>query len=158
MSKGGLKQIWTTRLTDVSDSAKEDLGSVRFENGKFYKYVKYLEGTGALDVVAGDVVFYDAGTGYTNNEVTADFSDSDPIGAGIVQATITADAKYCWILIKGEASLAQDVVAGAVGNKLTAVGAADKKLDVSALVTDPSCGILTDATAAAMKMIADFPF
>jgi hypothetical protein len=48
-------------------------------------------------------------------------------------------------------------VAGSVGNALTAIGAADKKLDVSALVTDPVVGWLVDDTASAMIMLADFP-
>lgn len=156
MTTYGLKKVFISALDEVSQVNEEGLGTIRLEGNKFYKYVKYKEGTGALDVVAGDVVYY---SDYSASEVTPDLSDTDNVGAGvIVAAAITETDRFCWIQIKGEADLNTDVVAGANGNALTAVGANDKTLDVSALVSDAICAYLLDDTASAQKILCDFPF
>ena len=48
---------------------------------------------------------------------------------------------------KGVATLTTALTAGADGNALTAVGAGDGTLDVSALVTDFICAVAIDASA-----------
>ena len=141
------QRMWPQALTEVSATKKVALGSIRHERSKVYKYVLYDEGTAALDVVAGDVVVYVAATGYTTNTVTPDASDGDGVGAGVILATVTDDAQYIWIQIKGPATLAVALTGGADGNALTSVGAADKTLDVSALVTDSICATAIDASA-----------
>lgn len=104
-------------------------------DGKKYKFVKYAEGTGALDLAAGDVVYYVDVTGYGTHTVTADASDAtgQAIGAGVAQAAVTADASYFWIQIRGEATLSTALGGSAGdGDPLTAKGAADKALTKAA--------------------------
>lgn len=155
MANAGIKKVFVTPLDSVSESDKEGLGVIRFEGGNIYKYVKYVEGTGTLDVADGDVVFYND---YENNEVTADISDTNNIGAGVVQAAVTETDRYIWIKIKGIDTLNTDVVAGANGNALTAVGSNDKTLDVSAAATDAVVAYLLDDSAGSQKILCDFPF
>lgn len=152
----GLKKVFITPLDAVEDTDKEGLGTIRFEGNSIYKWVLYKEGTATLDVVAGDVVGYVAQDGYLASQVTADVTDQDGVGAGVIQAAITATDKYCWVQIKGPATTAAALTAGADGNALTVVGAGDKTLDVSAAVTDAVCAIAQDASA--KKIICDFPF
>lgn len=123
--------------------------------GKVYKFVRYYEGTAAVDGVAGEVCYYYAAGGGQDNSVTSDLSDSVNIGAGVLQANVS-DAEYCWIQIKGPATLTIALTAGADGNALTPVGAGDGTLDVSALVTDHICAYADDASA--QEIICDFPW
>jgi hypothetical protein len=96
-----------------------------------YKCVLYDDGTSTLDIVAGDVVGYVAATGYLAHTVTADVTDTDGVGAGIVLATVTADQTYMWIQLTGPATLNTTLTAGTTaGFALTLVGANDKTLDV----------------------------
>ena len=105
------KTSYITRLTDVDTTDREGVGTLRFENKKMYKYVKYDHGVAELDLVVGDVV------GYLLNEadshfVTADVTSMDtlPVIAGIiVAATVTVDDSYIWIQISGPATLAATV-------------------------------------------------
>ena len=80
------------------------------------------------------------------NEVTSDLSDSANIGAGVLQAVI-ANGSYGWIQTRGVATLTPSLTAGADGNALTAAGATDGTLDVSAAVTDFICAVAVDASA-----------
>ncbi|MAH45006.1 hypothetical protein CMI37_04205 [Candidatus Pacearchaeota archaeon] len=154
----GLPQIYVTGLTDTSTTDLEGVGKLRFEDNKWYKWVKYDEGAGALDIVAGDVVYYDnaAGSGYVNSIVTADLSDSDEVGAGVVMATVTVTATFMWIQIKGVATLSTALTAGADGDALTATGTTDKTLDIADDDLDAVVGVAIDASA---KIIyCDFPW
>lgn len=125
--------------------------------GKIYKFVQYDTGAGSVAAVAGQVAFYYAPSGASagaTNVVTSDVSDSAGLGAGVLQSA-PADGEYCWVQIKGAATLSIALAAGADGNALTAVGATDGTLDVSALVTDAVVAYAIDADA---KIIAcDFP-
>ena len=129
---------------------------------KMYKYVIYEEGTGALDLAAGDVVYYVDDTGYGANTVTADVSDATgaEIGAGVAPAAVTADGSYFWVQIKGPATVAVTIGGTpADGDPLTATGAADKALT---LATE-GAGTLTSVVAigvdvSAKEIICDFPF
>lgn len=115
-------------------------------DGKVYKFVKYNVGAGSVAAVAGNVCYYYQDEGYSTNVVTSDVSDSVAIGAGVLQAA-PADGEYCWIQIRGTATITPALTAGADGNALTAVGATDGTLDVSAAVTDHICAIAEDASA-----------
>ena len=86
--------------------------------------------------------------------VTSDLSDSAGLGAGVLQSA-PADGEYCWIQVKGAATITPALTAGADGNALTAVGATDGTLDVSALVTDPVVAYAIDASA--KIIMCDFP-
>ena len=160
----GLKTLFRTQLTDtwLIDSngvnPGDILGDIRWEDNRAYKCVLYDEGAETLDVVANDVVFYDGIAGITNNRVTADLSDTQNIGAGIIMATITVTSTLCWVHIKGgEVTLNTTLSAGGTdGDALTAVGAANKTLRNAANVDDPIVGYLIDDSAD--LMIPDFPF
>lgn len=125
------------------------------ESGKIYKYVKYDTGAGSVAAVAGQVAYYYLAGGAQDHVVTSDLSDSVKIGAGVLQ-NAPADGQYAWVQIKGPATLSIALAGGADGNALTAVGATDGTLDVSALVTDYICAVADDATA--KEIICDFPY
>ncbi len=117
--------------------------------GKTYKFVQYDTGAGPVAAVAGNVCYYYAPSGVSAGAVdvvTSDLSDSANVGAGVLQSA-PADGEYCWIQIGGPATLTTALTAGADGNALTAVGATDGTLDVSALVTDAICAHAIDASA-----------
>lgn len=114
--------------------------------GRVYKFVLFSDGTGNVAAVAGNMVYYVAETGAETWTVTSDLSDSNNIGAGMLMGT-PADGEYCWVQVAGPATLTTALTAGADGNALTAVGATDGTLDVSALVTDFICAVAIDASA-----------
>jgi len=128
------------------------------QSGKVYKFVQYDTGAGPVAAVAGNVCYYYAPGGVSagaTTVVTSDLSDSANLGAGVLMSA-PADNEYCWIQIKGPATLTTALTAGADGNALTAVGATDGTLKVSALVTD---SIVANAVDASAKIImCDFPW
>ncbi len=137
-------------LTDVDTTAKFTPG-VRYtdQDGKVYKYVSYNVAAGSVAAVAGNICYYYAPSGASagaTTVVTSDLSDSAGLGAGVLQAVIT-DGAYGWIQIRGPATITPALTAGADGNALTAVGATDGTLDVSALVTDAVVAFAVDASA-----------
>jgi|TARA_R100000458_G_scaffold9143_1_gene7257 hypothetical protein len=145
-------------VTSVSDTAEFRLGqhgAVIGSPTKLYKYVQYDTGSVGTAAVAGEACYYYTLDGYKNNQVTSDLSDSVEIGAGILQAVMT-DGQFGWIQIKGPATMTIALSAGADGDPLTATGAADGTLDVSADVTDIVVAIAGDASD--KEIICDFPF
>jgi hypothetical protein len=145
-------------LTAVDSTAKFAPGCIgRTEDGKLYKYVQYETAAGNVAAVAGNVCYYFAPSGASagaTTVVTSDLSDSAGLGAGVLQAVIT-DGAYGWIQIKGAATITPALTAGADGNALTAVGATDGTLDVSALVTDAVVAYAVDASA--KIILCNFP-
>lgn len=143
-------------LTRVYTSADDlagrgfNVGEVhRAQDGKAYKFVQYDTGAGPVAAVAGNVTYYYAPGGASagaTTVVTSDLSDSAGLGAGVLQSA-PADGEYCWIQIRGPATITPALTAGADGNALTAVGATDGTLDVSALVTDAIVAYAIDASA-----------
>lgn len=160
----GIKKVFQTLLADTSSKDKEEVGTLRFEGNKVYKWVKYNNGAGDVASIAGDVAYYygvsgDAVTGgYENNVVTMDRTDAY-LGAGVFQAII-ADGEYGWIQIKGPATLTNTLTAGADGNPLTHIGAdADGRLDVVADGEADTSAIVAYATDIdAKKISCDFPW
>ena len=162
--------MWMTGIKsdEVSTTREFALGTIaaNWEDGAFkvYKYVKYSDGTGNLDLAAGDVVYYVDDSGYGANTVTADVSDSTgaEIGAGVVQAAVTDDNSYIWVQIKGPATVTETLGGSAGdGDPLTCVGAADKALTKAAEADSTGVykavvAIAVDATA--KEIICDFPF
>jgi len=127
-------------------------------DGKVFKFVRYDTGAGPVAAVAGNVAYYYAPGGTSagaTTVVTSDLSDSAGLGAGVLQSA-PADGEYCWIQIKGPATLTTALTAGADGNALTAVGSTDGTLDVSALVTDSIVAFAVDASA--KIVMCDFPW
>ena len=145
--------IFTGVILDETHTSPEFTVGGRFEDedGKVYKYVLFSDGTGNVAAVAGNVVYYGASSTTT---VTSDLSDSVNVGAGVLVGA-PADSEYCWVQIKGEATLATSLTAGADGNALTAVGATDGTLDVSAAVTDAVVAYAIDASED--LILCDFP-
>lgn len=137
------------QLTGAEAGKAPKLGDIYVDyTGKRYKFVKYNNGQ-AVAAVAGNFCYYHAASGASageNTEVTMDLSDSAGVGAGVLQAII-GDGEYGWIQTGGVATLTTALTAGADGNALTAVGATDGTIDVSALVTDHICAIAVDASA-----------
>lgn len=135
------------------------LGDVYFgPDGKVYKFVQYETAAGSVAAVVGNVCYYFAAGGVSAGSftvVTSDLSDSAGVGAGVLQSA-PADGEYCWIQTKGPATITPALTAGADGNALTAVGATDGTLDVSALVTDAVCAYAIDASA--KIIMCDFPW
>ena len=143
------KKIFITRLSDVADTDLEGVGTVRIERNKTYKWVQYDTGAGPVAAVIGNVAYYYAPGGVSagaQTVVTSDLSDSAGLGAGVLQSAPT-DGQYCWIQTRGPATITPALTAGADGNALTAVGATDGTLDVSALVSDAIVAFAIDASA-----------
>ena len=131
------------------------LGVVTGSTGtKIYKYLKYDDGTAAVDGVAGEVAYYYTLDGYKNHVCSSDLSDSIEIGAGVIQANIATET-YGWFQIKGAATLTIGLTAGADGDPLTPTGSADGTLDVSSAATDNVCAIAGDISD--KEIICDFP-
>ena len=130
------------------------LGAVIGETTKLYKFVhNYSLLTSAS---AGDVCYYQQSDGYKNNQVSTDISfSSKEVGAGIMQTSVTFN-HYCWIQIRGPATLSTALTAGADGDPLTAAGAGDKTLDVAASFTDNICAIACDISD--KEIICMFPY
>jgi len=161
----GVQQVWATEITSVSQTQLEVLGAIRFDaTGKIYKYVKYTDGSGNLNMIVGDVVTWDEDSGPEAFLVTCDESDNGTaeIGAGVVQATVLLDADFIWIQIKGLATVAVTPEGSAAdGEPLTATGAGDKALTRakeadSTGVYKHVCAIAVDATA--KIILCDFPW
>lgn len=151
-----------TRTYTAAQLATEGPASVgdHFEaaGGKVYKFVKFNNGVGNVAAVAGNVAYYYAVSGASAGqitEVTMDVTDSGGVGAGVFQS-VPADGEYCWIQIKGPATLTTALTAGADGNALTAVGTTDGTLDLSDAVTDSVVAYAIDASA--KIVMCDFPW
>lgn len=142
-------QSTTPEFTPGSHGVTDSSGT------KIYKYLKYDDATAAVSGVAGEVAYYHTLDGYKLHTCTSDLSDSVEVGAGVIQATIATDT-YGWFQIKGAATLTIALTAGADGDPLTATGAGDGTLDVSATVTDNICAIAGDISD--KEIICDFPF
>ena len=141
-------------VSEVSDTATFNLGQKGLnDDGNTYKYVQYDTGAGSVAAVSGQVAYYYAPSGASAGAVnvcTSDLSDSNEVGAGVLQSAPT-DGQYFWIQIGGTTTLSIALTAGADGDPLTATGATDGTLDVTAAATSPVCAFAIDASA---KIIA----
>lgn len=156
LSGMNLTQTYTTAM--LSEGNTPSVGTHAWVGNKAYKFVQYETAAGPVAAVAGNVCYYYAAGGVSagsSTVVTSDLSDSAGLGAGILQSA-PADGEYCWIQIKGVATITPALTAGADGNALTAVGATDGTLDVSALVTDAVVAYAVDASA--KIIMCEFPF
>jgi len=138
-------------LTDIDATAEFTLGGIgQTDDGKLYKYVQYEAATAAVAGVAGEVAYYAtvAVGDATATIVTSDLSDSDAVGAGVLQAALT-DGTFGWVQVAGVATLTIALTAGGDGDALTPTGAGDGTLDVNiatAANTDV-CARAVDASA-----------
>jgi len=156
MTIAAILGIDPTAQSTTPEFVPGSLGAVTDSNGtKIYKYLKYDDGTAAVDGVAGEVAYYYTLDGYKNHVCSSDLSDSIEIGAGVIQANIATET-YGWFQIKGAATLSIALTAGADGDPLTPTGSADGTLDVSSAATDNVCAIAGDISD--KEIICDFPF
>lgn len=138
-------------LDRIDTTAQFTLGEIgQTSDGKVYKYIKYEQAAAAVDGVADEVAYYAkvAVGDATGTIVTSDLSDSDEVGAGVLQASLT-DGDFGWIQVKGLATLSITLTAGADGDNLTPTGAGDGTLDVNiATAADTNiCATAMDASA-----------
>ncbi len=114
-----LKQVFITAVTASDTTELDNVGDIRQENGKRYKYVKFVTAT----VVANDVVKYASLAGYTASEVAPSATQALVVAGIAVVAQAIND--YGWIQIRGTSgSLAVDltgtpVVGGNVASSAT---------------------------------------
>ena len=138
-------------LTDIDATAEFTLGGIgQTDDGKLYKYVQYEAAAAAVAGVAGEVAYYAtvAVGDATATIVTSDLSDSNAVGAGVLQAALT-DGTFGWVQVAGVATLTIALTAGGDGDALTPTGAGDGTLDVNiatAANTDV-CARAVDASA-----------
>jgi len=143
----GLSASFITGLTDTFLTDKEGVGKHRYEDGKWYKWVLYDDGTGNLDIVAGDALYYLADSFTT---VTADLTDADtlPIGAGIATGTVTVTATYMWIQFKGAATFSLDPLGTTPGDGDAICAPTSTGTDKTVIVDPPDnrsrMGVMSD--------------
>ena len=156
MTIAAILGIDVTAQSTTPEFIPGQLGVVTGSSGtKIYKYLKYDDGTAAVDGVAGEVAYYYTLDGYKNHVCSSDLSDSIEIGAGVIQENIATEF-YGGFQIKGAATLTIGLTAGADGDPLTPTGSADGTLDVSSAATDNVCAIAGDISD--KEIICDFPF
>ena len=163
MSFAPVLGIDITQVHDVPEFRAGQHGAVIGSPTKLYKYVQYDTGDGSVAAVSGQACYYYLLTGYENSVVTSDLSDSNggsnkELGAGILQSAPT-DGQFCWIQIKGPATMSIALTAGDDGDALSATGATDGTLDLSNAVTHIDklrCAYAIDASE--KKIMCEFPF
>lgn len=145
-----LSNIDVTAVHTTAEFALGTLAALTTSQGtKRYKYVQYDTGAGGVAAVSGNVCYVYAVSGASAGQVhvvTSDLSDSAEIGAGVLQSAPT-DGQYCWIQVRGQATLTTALTAGADGDPLTPTGATDGTLDVTTASTDHICAVAIDASA-----------
>jgi len=146
-----MSYIMGMELDRIDTTALFTLGEIgQDSNGKVYKYIQYENGAAAVAGVAGEVAYYAtvAVGDATGTIVTSDLSDSDEVGAGVLQAALT-DGAFGWIQVSGLATLSIALTAGVDGNALTPTGAGDGTLDVNVATAANTdiCARAMDASA-----------
>lgn len=140
----------TYASADLLREGAPKLGEKFFgHDGKVYKFVLFNNGVGNVAAVAGNMAYIYAVSGASAGQtttVTMDLTDTQEIGAGMFMS-VPADGEYCWIQIKGIATLTTALTAGADGDPLTPTGSTDGTLDVTADATSPICAFAIDASA-----------
>jgi hypothetical protein len=155
IASAGFERGKTWDADSINDGSAPSIGTVVWNGNKCYKFVQYDTGAGGVAAVQDQVAYYYTLDGYKNSVVTSDLSDSIELGAGVLQAA-PGDGEYCWVQIKGPATLSIATAAGADGDPLTPTGATDGTLDVSGAVTDHVCAYAGDISD--KEIICDFPF
>jgi len=103
-------RIFNTVLTADDPTAQEELGSLRFEDGKIYKYVQFQDNVSAA---AGAPVLMD---GTYNYKVTVDYTSAAETNAALVcgvALTTNTEGYYGWIQTYGVGTVTlSDAVSG----------------------------------------------
>ena len=110
----GQKVVWSGAVTDVHTNQKEVIGSTRYHGMKVYRYHKFDNGSGNVAAVAGDIVIFNNAA---QDIVLADFSDltgsTHAVVAGMF-VSAPADGQFCWLQVRGPATLRQAINGSAV--------------------------------------------
>lgn len=147
-NSGQQKTTYLTKLTDFKSTDVEGVGTIRWKNGKKYKWVQLTTGSGSVASVVGGVVGYLA-TDDSWHTVCTDQSDCFAnIMAGQIQTAGITTANFCWIQIGGQGAILTNDV-GSVGDGMTMHASSDDTLIVNASVADISGCVLLDSTASA---------
>jgi len=93
----GMKRVFQTKLTDVSSSDKEGVGTVRREGDNKYLYCKGAASTARYDIVA-------IGASYSTAAVSTTTSNY-ATRVAVAQAAVAA-SKYGWYQITGYGTVA----------------------------------------------------
>ena len=109
----GQKVVWSGAVTDVHTTQKEVIGSTRFHGMKVYRYYKFDNGSGSVAAVSGNIAVFKA---TTQDTVTSDVSDGDTnkVAAGMF-VSAPADGQFCWLQVRGPATVNQAINSGADG-------------------------------------------
>tara|TARA_R100001530_G_scaffold45237_1_gene34155 strand:+ start:1671 stop:2153 length:483 start_codon:yes stop_codon:yes gene_type:complete len=109
----GQKVVWAGAVTDVHTNQKEVIGSTRFHGMKVYRYYKFDNGSGSVAAVSGNIAVFKA---TTQDIVTSDVSDGDTnkVAAGMF-VSVPADGQFCWLQVRGPATVNLAVNSGADG-------------------------------------------
>ena len=142
-----MKQLPATKLTANDATAKEELGRVRWEGGKAYRYVLVED----ANLANGDVVEFSDTSGY---EVTNDRAGGGSIGrvvAGVAIGVVT-DAQYGWIQVSGRHTAVKTDGGVAAGDNLVPHTNKDGKADTG---TSASTVVITAGQVFGHALAAD---
>ncbi len=111
-----------------------NLGQVFEVNGKFYRLVKFDNGTGNVAAIDGGIVYWKEKSTYT---VTTDASDAEGLANGVAGGTHVAvtDAYYFFIQIGGDQAAVQVAASTVNGDKLSGHASTDLILTRTAAAT-----------------------
>jgi hypothetical protein len=144
---------WMTAVTAADTSAKEELGVLRFENGRVYKYVRAVDGA----IGAGFVAEY-SGTGGTTVRLAV---ASAQIYAGVAETALSS-GNYGWVTVQGLTSAMCNssvtagnglIVAGTAGMLTVATSASLARAQAIALTTGLGSTAGTTATAVVVSCL-----
>jgi len=153
----GIKTIFQTAIDEYTHTDVEELGTIRWEGEKVYKWVESALVTVAYYPRAGEVGVYFSDR-YDESLVLSHGSSGDGLGAGVWQSNqdlSSGGVRFSWIQIKGPSVISVAVTAGVAGDAMTSVGADDSTLDVMAGSTATPVANLTNATAPITKGSCD---
>jgi hypothetical protein len=90
------RQIFKTKIDEVSAVARDPLGALRWENDKLYKYLKNVE---AATCPVGHLTKYANAAGHSAHECTR--STSQDLAAAGVAAAAVPQNHFGWFQLKG---------------------------------------------------------
>lgn len=153
----GFKQSFVQALTEVSSTAKDQVGDLRREGNKTYMYVKLQNTTATVAGVAGDPVAYAvADSAADTPHVVTDHSDAAavPVFAGVLVAAVAgvlATAYYLWIQVGGPVT-SNPAVVGTIGQAIK-LAAADKTWAAMAAFTDAPAAVIVHVASKKLLLI-----
>lgn len=141
------KQLPATKITANDATAREELGRIRWEGAKAYKYVRAED----ANLANGDSVEFSDTSGY---EVSPDRSGGSSIGravAGVAVGTIT-DAQFGWIQVYGRHTAIKTDGGVAAGDVLVPHATKDGRADTG---TTASTVVITSGQRFGYALAAD---